>query len=153
MIALIACSKSKRLPATDSQLLPAAELYTGPLYRAQLAYAHCILGLPNSAIFILSARYGLLSLEQQVQSYELTLANLSTQGRREWGERVVHHLAQRIAPCRVYLLAGEQYRRAVSPLLEGRGFEIVIPLAGRGGYARQVQWLTQQIADREIKDA
>lgn len=50
---------------------PAAQLYTGQHFRACLATATAI--APRDSILILSARYGLLGLDDPAEPYDLTM--------------------------------------------------------------------------------
>ncbi|MCI0729664.1 MAG: hypothetical protein L0332_23530 [Chloroflexi bacterium] len=106
-IALIACCKSKQ-PGCR----PAHELYTGTLFRAQLAFAREGLGLAMNQIFILSARYGLIGAGQEIESYEASLAVMPGVARRVWLDRVWDSLRPRLIgrPVYVWLMAGKLYR-------------------------------------------
>ena len=79
-IALLSCvSKKLDHPA------PAAELYTSPLFRLSLAYAR---QLHPDAIHILSARYGLVDLDEVIVPYDVTLNTMPAAERRAWAQRV-----------------------------------------------------------------
>lgn len=106
-IALISCGKSKL-----SHRAPARHLYTGSLFRNSLDYARRI---NADAIFILSAKYGLLELEQAIDPYEKTLKSMSSLDVVRWGEQVLSQLRVRadLATDRFVILAGKAYR---SPL-------------------------------------
>jgi hypothetical protein len=60
-VVLISCA-SKKLPHKAK----AKDLYISPLFKKNLAFAHF---LRADKIFILSAKYGLLSLEQVIELY------------------------------------------------------------------------------------
>ena len=64
-IVLISCVKKKA-----SQPRPARELYISDLFRKSLKYAQ---SLSPDAIYILSAKYGLLSLDTVIEPYDVTL--------------------------------------------------------------------------------
>jgi hypothetical protein len=66
VIAVIPCGKAKR-PTP----MPAGDLYVGPYFRACRDYALSI--LPRRAVYVLSAKYGLLTLDDRIAPYELTL--------------------------------------------------------------------------------
>lgn len=80
LIALVSCTKSKTpYPA------PARVLYSrSPLFRKALAYVERYAG----QIYVLSAKYGLVTLDQQLEPYEQTLKQMPIQERRAWAERV-----------------------------------------------------------------
>ena len=110
-----------------------------------------MLALPDSAIYVASARYGLVALAEPIQSYEFSLAQMTPAQRRAWGEGVVEALRCRHPDAsRVYLLAGGLYRQALTSPLARYGIEAVDPVAGSGlGYARQVQWYCRQAVAKE----
>lgn len=138
---LIACSKKKRAGRR-----PAGELYAGELFKAQLAYARQVLGMEDGQIFILSAKYGLVELGQELEPYDLMLAQMPVQARRQWGTQVNDALARAMPNVRkVVLLAGSMYRDAVQPGLRvaSIGIDPVIP-AGLG-YGQQVAWFKKQV--------
>ena len=80
-IVLLSCVKFKR-----GQRCRAGEMYTSPLFQKMMAYAK---SLNPKRIFILSARYGLLSPDDSIEHYEQTLKNMKTAERRLWAERVI----------------------------------------------------------------
>jgi len=102
-IALIACVKQK-LPHKAR----AEDLYTSDLFRKHLEYAK---QRSPDAIYILSARYGLLPLDAEIEPYDQTLKTMSASQVRAWAQRVVEQLAQ-CADLRndhFIILAGEAY--------------------------------------------
>ena len=74
-IVFIACSKTKRSQATQAR-----DLYCGTLFKKTLKYAE----QKYSSIFILSAKYGVVSLNQIIPPYEKTLSKMSKTKRNEW---------------------------------------------------------------------
>jgi len=146
-IALIACSKSK---ANTAEPIPAVDLYTGNLFKAQLAYARQVLKLPDDRIFILSAGYGLLYSSWPIRTYDVTLGNMTTTEREEWVERVRMRLT---VPLLVYnpavvFMAGKLYREDLihwlkndwAKLRNADPPEIIIPHPVDYGYGQQVAW-------------
>lgn len=135
ILAVIGCSKKKDdTPGT----IPAHRRYTGSLFQAQLAYAQTGLGLDNGAIYVASARLGLIGIETPAPDYDLSLADLPAAQRRQWGRAVALAVLER-NPQRLYLLAGQRYRRAIVEFLPE--LEVVTPTAELGlGYAQQTQW-------------
>ncbi|MDL2232519.1 hypothetical protein LJC63_02925 [Ruminococcaceae bacterium OttesenSCG-928-L11] len=71
---LISCVKSKQktLPSCRAE-----EMYISPLYRASLSYALSFAENKTKQVFILSALYGLLSLDETISCYEKTLGAMS----------------------------------------------------------------------------
>jgi hypothetical protein len=67
-IVLISCASRKL-----SQKAKVKDLYVSTLFKLNLKYAQ---QLEPDNIFILSAKHGLLSLEQEIEPYEQTLNNM-----------------------------------------------------------------------------
>jgi hypothetical protein len=79
-IILISCV-SKKLPHKAS----ARHLYISPQFKKNLAYAQ---RLDPDAIFVLSAKYGLVDLDQEIEPYDLTLNTMSTDRIKVWAVRI-----------------------------------------------------------------
>lgn len=139
-IALIACSKGKAVRPPYTAV--AGKMYTGQLHQAQLAYARHVLSLPARQIYILSARYGLVALDTRIQAYDQTLATFSKTEREAWGRRVLADLQNQVnlQQMTIYLLAGKVYREPLSAL------PAIVPHPPALGYARQVAWYRNQVA-------
>lgn len=128
-IGLIACCGQKlegRHPAQD--------IYVSSLFRKSRMWvsAHC------SRWFILSAKFGLLVPSQEIESYDVTLNEMSAADRREWARGVREQL-EPFAAARFVVLAGERYCAGLT------GLDVERPLQGMG-IGRQLAWLTQQNA-------
>lgn len=140
-IALIACCKSKDF-SLDAQ--PARKVYTGQLFRAQLAYA--CQRLPDGQIYILSAKYGLLALDELILPYEQTLNRMDAAERYAWAWDVDVTFKYRCPEAKmVWMMAGKKYREYLVKRLEERGIEIVRPHPAGLGYGQQVKWYQQQV--------
>ncbi len=79
-IVLISCVKSKQ-----TKPAPAGELYTSTWFRSALAYAR---SSSPDVILILSAKHGILGLDQTVAPYDSTLSNAGVSTRRQWAQSV-----------------------------------------------------------------
>lgn len=133
-IVLIACVKSKR----DHKSL-AKDLYVSDLFSKCLQYAESI---EHDAIFILSAKHGLLGLNESIEPYDETLTTMSARERRDWADRVMLQLRQ-VADTtkdRFIFLAGERYREHLEPHLPQHH----VPLKGLG-IGRQLQFLKRRL--------
>ncbi len=130
VIALISCV-SKKLPHRAK----ARDLYISPLFRMSLRYA---LQYSPAKVFILSAKYGLVGLEEEIEPYDVTLNEMSAWERREWAARVVARLREECDLERDHfvVLAGRKYREYLLPHL--RSYEV--PLAGMP-IGKQLQFL------------
>jgi len=58
----------------------ARELYVSPLFRLNLKYA---LSLRPDKIFILSAKYGLIGLNDEIEPYDITLNKMRSEDIRQ----------------------------------------------------------------------
>jgi hypothetical protein len=119
-IVLVSCVKSK-LPYRAK----AKDLYTSTLFRSNLEYAH---RLQPDAIYILSAKYGLVELEEELDTYNLTLNGMGEAQKKAWAERVLVSLRQKadLDNDHFIILAGMNYRKYITPHLHS--YEI--PLEG-----------------------
>ncbi|MGA2489916.1 MAG: DUF6884 domain-containing protein [Anaerolineales bacterium] len=119
-IILIACASQKRPHRSKTK-----DLYISPLFKKNLAYAR---RLNPDAIYILSAKYGLLDLETEIYPYNQTLNSMSAGEIRSWADRVLRQLRQvaSLHDDHFIFLAGMKYRKYLLPHL--RSYEI--PLEG-----------------------
>jgi len=133
-LGLISCTKSKQ-----NRRCKASEMYVpSPLFRAAYSYAT----KNYDAVAILSAKYGLLLPDDEIEPYELTLKNMTKQERKKWAEKVADQLKERtglqkISEC--FFHAGKEYREFLIPILENLGIKCRIPLKGLS-IGKQLQW-------------
>jgi len=115
----------------------ARDLYTSPLFKKNLQYA---LKLQPDQIFILSAKYGLVPLDEEIEPYDLTLNTMSAKEIKEWSEGVLSALAIQtdLQEDQFIFLAGAQYRKY---LLEHM-MHVEVPFEGLT-IGRQLQKLTE----------
>jgi hypothetical protein len=134
-IVLLSCVKSKR-----DRPCKAGEMYTSPLFQKMMAYAQ---SLKPKSIFILSAKYGLLSTDTVIDPYEKTLKNMKTAERREWAQGVISELRKRcdLDSDNFVFLAGMPYRENLVPHLK----HYEVPMEGLV-FGKQLQWLEQQVS-------
>ena len=138
-IALIGCSKTK---AAQCDPLPARSLYQGRLFRKQLAYAERV--YKADLIFVLSAFYGAVEIDQHICRYDWTIGQLSKAERVEWGYEVQEDIAYHIPPgveVEYCVLAPRHYIRWLSWLPP----DTLYPLRPYPGYGYQLQWLNSQL--------
>ena len=102
-IVLISCVK-KKLPWKAK----ARELYISPLFKYSLRYAR---SLGVDKIFILSAEHGLVDLEQELEPYEKTINNMSSEERGSWAKNVLDKLREvsDLEKDEIIFLAGKAY--------------------------------------------
>jgi hypothetical protein len=127
-----------------SQKLPhaalAKDLYVSSLFKFCLRYAQT---LKPDVVFVLSAKYGLVALDQQLEPYNDTLNTKRDAEIRQWAQGVLQQLRSKIDLERdtVIFLAGEKYRRHLISQIR----HTEIPLSGLT-IGRQLQFLKQALA-------
>ena len=115
-IVLISCVKTKlNHPAK------AEDLYISDLFVKNLAFAR---KLKPDYIFILSAKYGLLKLNDRIAPYEKTLNQMPVHERQAWAAGVISGLSKyaNLDQDEFIILAGDKYREFLLPHL--RNYEI-----------------------------
>lgn len=142
-VAVIGCGKTK-LGGTH----PARALYTGPLFRAALAHAE----RTADRVWIASARYGLLDLDQVIDSYDQTLTGRPKREREDWGVAVARDLFAKLGGRRFELtiLAGHDYASPIAHQLylaslrpDSTVLAIARPLDGLG-VGQRLGWFRAQ---------
>jgi len=139
-IVLISCVK-KKLPHKAK----ARDLYISNLFRLSLEYA---ISLKPDTIYILSAKYCLTTLDQEIEPYEKTLNKMSVKERKKWAQKVLFQLRD-VADVKndiFIFLAAERYRKYLLS-------EIVkydLPLAHLR-IGEQLQFLKKMIGKRAKK--
>ena len=94
----------------------ARDLYISPLFKKNLNYAQ---KLRPDHIFILSAKYGLVELEQEIEPYDLTLNTMAAREVKRWADNVLRQLSERtdLQRDQFIFLAGAKYRKYLVPHL------------------------------------
>lgn len=133
-IILISCVSRKL-----AERAKAKDLYVSTLFKLNLKYAK---KLSPDDIFILSAKHGLLSLEEEIEPYEQTLSNMPAHEVKHWASQVLKQLHEHcsIDETRFVFLAGERYRKYLLPHLK----HVQIPLQGLG-IGKQLQKLKELV--------
>jgi len=132
-VILVSCV-SKKL----SSKAKAKDLYVSPLFKFNLKYAK---SLNPDKIFILSAKYGLIDLDEEVEPYNQTLNNMSSKEVRTWADNVLNKLKEvsDLKNDEFIFLAGERYRKYLIPKITN----YKIPLKGLG-IGKQLKYLKEQ---------
>ena len=135
-IILVACADRKRAAGAR-----AAELYTSTLFKYSLKYAR---KLNPDAIFILSAKHGLIALDEEIEPYDMTLNKMRANEIKAWARQVVEQLGGYADLQRDHfiILAGERYRHFLLPHLTF----CEVPLKGLR-IGEQLQYLKKQVCD------
>ena len=103
-IILLACVGKKQQQKTK-----ASNLYISNWFKLALSYAKI---LKPDCIFILSAKYGLLDLDIEIEPYNFTLNKMTSAERKDWADKVVDQLKEKtdVENDRFVFLAGQKYR-------------------------------------------
>jgi len=131
-IVLISCV-SKKL----DHKAPARDLYISPFFKYNLKYAN---KLNPDKIFILSAKYGLLDLNKEIEPYNKTLNKMSLREKQEWASLVSNDL-KRVSDLdkdEFIFLAGDNYRKYLIKDLKNYS----IPMKGLG-IGKQLKFLKE----------
>jgi len=131
-IVLISCV-SKKLPKKSK----AQDLYISPLFQYNLRYAK---SLKADKIFILSAKYGLLNLDEEIGPYDETLNEMNSNEIEKWANSVLNELSKLsdIKNDEFIFLAGDKYRKYL--ILHMNNYKI--PLKGLG-IGKQLKYLKE----------
>jgi hypothetical protein len=131
-IVLISCVSVKQEKPAKAE-----ELYISPLFKYGLAYAK---SLKPDKIYILSAKYGLVELDTIIAPYNVTLNHMSSQEIKDWSERVLSQMKQKINldSDQIIFLAGENYRKYLMSHIK----HYSIPLKGLG-IGKQLKYLKE----------
>ena len=138
-VVLIACVSRKLDIETRAE-----DLYASDLFEKCLAFARSLKASP----YILSAKHGLLQLDDRIEKYDETLKDKSVAERRAWSQNVMKSLAHVVSRGdRVTFLAGQKYREFLLEPLRAFGAAISIPLEGLS-IGNQLKWLGNTIVHR-----
>ena len=137
---LISCVSKKLTYKAQAQ-----DLYISPLFKMNLAYART---LNPDPIFILSAKYGLLELTQEVEPYDVTLNTMPANQIKAWAEQVIKQLRARdkidLENDSFIFLAGMKYRKYLLPHL----VKYEVPMEGLP-IGKQLQYLKRKLAEAQ----
>ena len=133
-IVLVSCSKQK-----SPRRARAKDLYLGPLFKLSLRYAR---SLDPDAVYVLSAKHGLVGLEEELEPYDLTLNGMRSGNVKRWAEYVLRRLSvvSDLRKDRFVLLAGETYRKHLMPHIS----DCKVPIRGLG-IGRQMRFLKENV--------
>lgn len=133
-IVLISCANKKLSYKTKAK-----NLYISHLFQMNFEFAKSF--NPDN-IFILSAKYGLVNLDKEIEPYNKTLNLMSPSERKEWSNNVLRDLKKvsNLNKDEFIFLAGENYRKYILPHIKN----YKIPLKGLG-IGKQLQYLKRKI--------
>lgn len=144
-IILISCvSQKKQIKPNES--MKAKELYISSLFKKAWSYAN---KLNPDKIYILSAKYGLLSPEKQIGYYNETLLKYPASKQKEWADKVLSQLKKEgcnLEDDEFILLAGKNYYKY---LLGNNGIKnYELPYNGLKGIGFILNFLTEKLKQK-----
>lgn len=140
---LVACSLQK-VRLQGGLTIAARNLYCGPLFQLRVRWAEALHGGISG---ILSAAYGLVGPDEEIETYDLTLASMSKDEREQWGARVGEQMLRRFPTgTHLIVLAGKAYRTGWGRVLNKGGLTVDRRTFRGVGYERGV--LSAEIAAR-----
>ncbi len=133
-VVLLSCTKQKSNKATIAR-----DMYLSPLFRYELKYSEL---LNSSDIFILSAKYKLIGLNEVIEPYDVTLNNMNREERKKWATEVIDELSQctNLSEDHYIFLAGAKYREFLIPKMTNYS----VPMEGLS-IGKQLQFLRRKL--------
>lgn len=133
-IVLISCVSQKL-----SHPSKAGDLYISDWFKKALAYAHT---LNPHRIYILSAKYGVIPLDEIIEPYDKTLNTMRVADRRAWAENVIETLRilTDLSKDEFIFLAGQKYREFLIPSMS----HYAVPMKGMG-IGKQKQFMKERL--------
>lgn len=112
-IVLISCGKDKR-----DYTCKASDLYCGKLFKMVLRYAK---SLNADKIYILSAKHGLVDLDEYISPYDYSLCKQKKAIRQAWASMVVEQMKQHnisLENDEFIITTGEKYYEFLIPYMK-----------------------------------
>lgn len=133
-VVLIPCVSKKLNRKTKAR-----DLYISPFFKKNLRYARF---LNPDKIFILSAKYGLLKLDEVIGPYDKTLNKMPSKEVKEWANSVLNQLRKvsNLNEDEFTFLAGNNYRKFLLPHIK----HYEIPMEGLA-IGKQLKWLKERV--------
>lgn len=130
----IGCGKKKNNTACKAELM-----YQGIFFKTCLQYAKTF----KDHIYILSAKYGILELDEIISPYDKTLNSMSKKDKSLWVDMVKSQLKEKNISTQeeAIFLCGKNYYSDILHL-----FGVVqIPLDNLPGMGYQIQWMQSKL--------
>ena len=141
MTVFVGCVKNKKSYRTY-----ATDLYDSTFFRKCLQYAS---SLTSDNIYILSAKYGLVQLNDIIEPYDKTLNNMSKKERLEWSQMVYNQMCNANIDFNenTVWLCGSKYRADLLKYFPNSE----CPLEGMG-IGKQLSFMTKELQKTENQD-
>lgn len=137
MIVFIQCVGAKKQYSCKAQ-----NMYISPYFRKSLKYAK---QLKPDKILILSAKYGVLTLNQIIKPYNNTLLKMSKHKQKVWSLMCIKQLMQMNIDFneKAIFLTGKTYHRYISPYFKNK--EMPFQNIGKTGLGPILNYLDEMI--------
>lgn len=132
-MAIIGCSKLKLCGQYEAQFLYSKSV----LFKKTLEYCK---SQNFDKIMILSAKYGIINLDELITNYDETLKDKTESSQLNWIENVISKL-KKINIKKLYFYCGNAYIRPIYKSLLKNNFIVYEPLKGLG-IGKRIQYLT-----------
>lgn len=146
-IVLISCTKLKQKYKCSAEMLYSAS----NLFRKELAYAKALTQKQN--IYVISAKHGLLHLDEEIEPYDQTLLGQRKAVIENWSAMVFKQLENTIDfnNAEIIFLAGNNYRKYLIPLIEKKypNVSISIPTEGMG-IGNQLKFYNEKVKNDSL---
>ena len=139
-LGLVSCTKSKR-----NYPCKAYEMYS-PSNLFKKAYSYATENY--DIVAILSAKYGLVLPDDEIDPYDMTLNKMKEEQRRNWANNVFEQMRKRLDLDKIrsaYFHAGRKYREYLIPKLEATGIRCIVPLKGLS-LGQQLAWYSKYLS-------
>jgi hypothetical protein len=137
-IFLVSCASTKR-----SETSTAENLYVSPLFLKSKEYAK----RESDRWYVLSAKYGLVSPNEEIEPYDLTLNRMSKAEREKWSSKTLAAILKISTPDdSITILAGSAYKEFLQPQLQSMGYSVSVPMQGLS-IGNQLKWLNSRLAE------
>ena len=137
-IVLLSCTKSKL-----DKPAPAKDMYSpSPMFQKTKAYGET---LKPDKMFILSAKYGLLPMDKQIEPYDLTLKTMKKDEKDKWGAMVKQQMSKvGVNPQsdKFTFLTGSEYMKPLEEFIPEGNIEK--PMEGKR-MGERLSWLNSQV--------
>ena len=97
-------------------------------------------------VAILSAKYGLLLPDEEIDPYDFSLDEINVNERKQWAEKTYLQFKKKLPINEISIVffhTGINYRKDLIALLEKNGMQCLVPLKGLG-IGQQKSWYTKK---------
>lgn len=128
-IILVGCGKTKRAEKSEAR-----DLYTGSLFRARRDYAEA----SGDTWYVVSARYGLVHPDTDLEPYDVTIGQLCEPERAAWALQTVSRILDdlpdeaKLGAITLELHAGAAYAEPLIAVARAVGLRASRPVRGLG---------------------